>query len=121
MPTHIQIKRVYDEPNVDDGYRVLVDRLWPRGVKKESLPMDRWCKELAPSPELRIWFDHRADRFAMFAKKYRDELKERHALAMEVLVAVEDVGMLTLLYAAKDPICNHAVVLRDALAALAEQ
>lgn len=120
MPTHIRIKRVYDEPTKDDGYRVLVDRLWPRGMKKESLPMDRWCKDIAPSTELRKWFDHRADRLATFAKKYAGELDELQALANEVLSEAEG-RTLTLLYAAKDPACNHAAILRDYLETMAEQ
>ena len=73
----IKLKRIYDDPSADDGYRVLVDRLWPRGVSKEVAKLDEWDKELAPSTELRKWFDHKEERFDEFARRYREELKDK--------------------------------------------
>lgn len=110
----IKIKRIYDEPTDDDGYRVLVDRLWPRGVSKKDASLDEWNKEIAPSPELRKWFDHKEERFQEFGRLYREELiaktKELHRL--KILAKKEAV---TLLYGAKDPAINHAVVLKELL------
>lgn len=109
-----EIKRVYDDPDRGDGLRVLVDRLWPRGVKKASLEMDQWCKDVAPSTELRKWFDHIPERFGEFSKRYRAELKNNDAVA-----GLLDLGSrgskVTLLYTAKDPDNNQAAVLRDFL------
>jgi uncharacterized protein YeaO (DUF488 family) len=111
----VKTKRVYEPFAGDDGRRVLVDRLWPRGLKKEALVLDEWMRDVAPSPELRKWFGHEPDRFAQFRRYYEEELTNddthRHSLAQLCSWAVED--NLTLLYAAKDPVCNHAVVLRD--------
>jgi len=108
-----QIKRIYDEPKASDGMRVLVDRLWPRGVSKEQAALDLWLKEIAPSPELRTWFGHRADRFDEFSARYSDELSRNPAVAQLEELAVRHT--VTLLYAAKDPDINHAVVLRGFL------
>lgn len=113
--TDFRIKRPYDDPAKSDGYRVLVDRLWPRGVSKEQAELDEWNKDLAPSNELRKWFDHREDRFEEFAERYRHELSESPAVT-EALENWEDEKTVTLLYAAKDPEINHAVILRDFLA-----
>lgn len=110
----IKIKRIYDQPVEEDGYRVLVDRLWPRGVSKKEVNLDEWNKEITPSTELRKWFDHKADRFDEFAKKYRDELLDK-AEALEELRKTAKNEPVTLLYAAKDPKINHASVLRDVL------
>ncbi len=109
----IATKRAYDEPTADDGYRVLVDRLWPRGVKKETLALDEWCKDVAPSSELRVWFDHDPAKFSEFRARYRTEL-----IASEASIKLlERAGKqtLTLVYAAKDPQINHAVVLQEYL------
>jgi len=110
----IQLKRIYEEVGNDDGCRVLVDRLWPRGVSKEAAQLDEWLKEIAPSPELRKWFDHDPDRFDDFRERYRAELSDKKAFAEELL---EKAGgqPLTLLYAAKDETHNHAIVLKDFL------
>lgn len=117
--TDIRIKRVYDEPAPSDGYRVLVDRLWPRGVRKEDLPHDTWCKVLAPSPDLRRWFGHKADRWNAFRDAYLHELN-----AADYHNAMKDLGgqaakagyrRITLLYAARDPELNHAVILANVL------
>jgi uncharacterized protein YeaO (DUF488 family) len=109
----IEIKRVY-EPHVrGDGERILVDRLWPRGLRKEDAHIDLWKKEIAPTPSLRVWFDHRADRFDEFRRSYREELKSNPAVK-EILEAIGD-RKATLLYAARDPTVNHAVVLAEFL------
>jgi len=111
---NIQIKRIYDEPSEDDGYRVLVDRLWPRGVSKASAHLDEWNKEVAPSTELRKWFDHKEERFNDFAILYQEELlvKEDELIKLREISKSENV---TLLYGAKDPKINHAIVLKKVL------
>jgi uncharacterized protein YeaO (DUF488 family) len=111
---HIAIARLYDEPTQAQGYRVLVDRLWPRGVSKAHLPLDEWAKDLAPSPELRTWFGHQPGRFEEFTARYRLELAANPAVSAFLLRARAE-PTVTLLYAAKDPHVNHAVVLRDFL------
>lgn len=109
-----KIKRIYDEPSDDDGYRILVDRLWPRGVSKKAANLNEWNKEIAPSPELRKWFDHKKERFEEFAWRYRLELKEKEDLLNELRQAAKH-ETVSLLYAAKNPEINHAVVLKDVL------
>ena len=106
-------KRVYDSPERDDGYRVLVDRLWPRGVKKQDLAHDEWLKTVAPSGSLRRWFGHDPDRFAAFAERYRHELEGNEEVEHLAEIAAEQP--LTLLYAAKDREHNHAIVLAEVL------
>jgi uncharacterized protein YeaO (DUF488 family) len=113
MAPRIEIKRVYEKPSRTDGVRILVDRLWPRGLKKEDAALDHWAKDLAPSSELRKWFDHKPKRFEEFARRYRDELK--HNPAVETAHSYAKHGHVTLLYAAHDPACNQAVVLADYL------
>lgn len=110
-------KRAYEPAAVTDGYRVLVDRLWPRGVTKEALALDEWCKEVAPSTELRQWFGHDASRFDEFVIRYRYELDQR-GVAGQLLARAGDTSVLTLVYAARDPQVNHAVVLRKYLQSL---
>lgn len=112
--SHIQIKRAYEAPSEDDGARVLVDRLWPRGVKKENLPLEQWAKELAPSTALRKWFGHDAKRWEEFQQRYADELKS-HAEILDALRALASKGTLTLVYAAHDEAHNNAVVVREIL------
>jgi uncharacterized protein YeaO (DUF488 family) len=110
MPT-ISIKRVYEEPGSREGMRVLVDRLWPRGLTKEKAAVDLWMKDVAPSPSLRTWFDHREDRFAEFGRRYRAELELNPAVAeLRALAAKRKV---TLVYGARDEYVNHAAVLAD--------
>ncbi|PRX90744.1 DUF488 domain-containing protein [Allonocardiopsis opalescens] len=104
------IKRVYDEPDSGDGFRVLVDRLWPRGLSKDRAALDLWLKDVAPSPELRTWFGHRADRFAEFAERYTAEL-DRNPAVDRLREAARAHPAVTLLYGAKDPEVNHAAVL----------
>jgi uncharacterized protein YeaO (DUF488 family) len=110
----IQIKRIYDAPDQSDGVRVLVDRLWPRGVTKKAAALDFWMKELAPSTELRKWFGHDPARWEGFRQRYRRELRE-HAKELDVLKAQAAKRRVTLLYGARDTKHNEAVVLRDAL------
>lgn len=111
---HFQLKRIYEEPAEDDGYRILVDRLWPRGVSKEAAHLDEWLKEIAPSSENRQWFDHDPDRFEEFKKRYKSELAEKDEQIDHLLKQSEDQAV-TLLYAAKDETHNHAVVLKEYL------
>ena len=106
----IKIKRIYDPPADDDGFRVLVDRLWPRGVKKETAKLDLWAKQVAPSPELRKWFNHESDKFDEFRGRYALELESDFDAVKQVIDAA-DGRAITLLYAARDPNCNHALVL----------
>jgi uncharacterized protein YeaO (DUF488 family) len=110
----IRIKRVYDEPQKDDGARVLVDRLWPRGLRKESAALTLWFKEIAPSPELRKWFAHDPARWTEFSRRYLAELKHNDE-AVAQLKALSARGRMTLLYAAHDVDHNHALVLADYL------
>jgi uncharacterized protein YeaO (DUF488 family) len=110
----IRLKRVYEDPEPEDGFRVLIDRLWPRGLSKEKAAIDLWCKDIAPSTELRSWFGHRRDRFAEFAVRYRQEL-EGNPVLKELRTVVMARATVTLLYGAKDQAVNHAVVLIDYL------
>jgi uncharacterized protein YeaO (DUF488 family) len=109
---HFVIKRIYDDPAVDDGFRVLVDRLWPRGVSKERAKLDLWLKEIAPSPPLRTHFAHMRERFADFRVAYEAELEGNAAVATLLDLAAEN-RRVTLLYGARDPDVNHARVLLD--------
>lgn len=105
-----QIKRIYEPAEKSDGCRVLVDRLWPRGVSKEKAALDEWLKDAAPSPELREWFGHKPERFEEFSARYEDELTRNPAVA--TLKDLESrQRTVTLLYAAHDPEVNHAKVL----------
>lgn len=113
--TTYRIKRVYDAPESSDGTRVLVDRMWPRGVAKSDAELDDWAKDVAPSPDLRGWFGHDPEKFDEFRDKYRRELEEREENREAVKNLPKD-KVVTLLYAAKDEEHNHAVVLRDFLA-----
>jgi uncharacterized protein YeaO (DUF488 family) len=103
-----RVKRVYDEPSPDDGFRVLVDRLWPRGVTKERAALDLWAKDVAPSSELRVWFHSHPAEFEEFAERYRAELD---ANAPEVDRLRDLAPVVTLLYGVRDHEKNHAVVL----------
>ncbi|MBS0473103.1 MAG: DUF488 domain-containing protein [Proteobacteria bacterium] len=110
----LQIKRVYDASNAHDGQRVLVDRIWPRGVSKDDLKDVLWLKDLAPSTELRQWFGHKPERWTEFTKRYRAELDEAGE-PLSALRALMKKGRVTLLYSARDTEHNQAVVLRDYL------
>ncbi|WP_031470821.1 DUF488 domain-containing protein [Sciscionella sediminilitoris] len=107
----IRIRRVYAAEEPDEGLRVLIDRLWPRGVRRETLAMDEWAKELAPSSELRTWYGHRPERFAEFRERYRAELSGNPAVHRLAHTA----GTVTLLTATKDLEHSHAVVLAELL------
>jgi uncharacterized protein YeaO (DUF488 family) len=114
VPMEIRLKRAYDQPARGDGWRVLVERLWPRGMKKEALAADAWLKKVAPSTELRKWFDHRVDRWDEFRRRYRDELTKNPDGWAPILEAGRR-GTVTLLYSAHDTLHNGALVLRDYL------
>ncbi len=116
----LRIRRVYDDATPDDGYRVLVDRLWPRGVSKERAQVDRWLKEVAPSNELRTWFHHDRSLFDEFVVRYRTELDQNPAVE-ELRAIVAEHPVVTLLYGAKDEQDNQAVVLRDYLDAAGDR
>lgn len=110
----IAIRRVYDDPGAAEGAVFLVDRMWPRGVRKEELRLDGWPRDAAPSTELRRWFGHRPERFPEFRDRYRRELDERPEAVRPLLEAARR-GPVTLLYAARDTEHNQAVVLREYL------
>lgn len=110
----VRLKRVYEPADDADGYRVLVDRLWPRGISRERARLDRWEQELAPSAGLRTWFGHDADRFDEFRRRYLEELRGHRRRLAELRRRARS-GTLTLVYAARDPEHNDAVVLADAL------
>jgi uncharacterized protein YeaO (DUF488 family) len=112
----IYIKRTYDPAAREDGRRFLVERLWPRGMKKESLVMDEWLKEVAPSTELRKWFGHQPERWPEFQKRYKEELRT-NPQAWQPLLDASKRGTVTLLYSAHDIEHNGAIVLRDFLSA----
>ena len=114
MPLDIRSKRIYDPPDDGDGYRILIDHIWPRGVSRDRACLDEWARELAPSAQLRKWFDHRPDRFAEFRARYRDELIA-HADRVEALRRRGTDSRLTILYAARDREHNNAVVVTELL------
>ena len=113
----IHLKRAYEDANTQDGYRGLVDRLWPRGVSKEDAALDDWSKDVAPSKDLRTWFDHKETRWDGFQKRYRKELKESDDAqeAIKKLRKKHRDGTLTLVFGAKDTEHNNAVVLKRVL------
>jgi uncharacterized protein YeaO (DUF488 family) len=110
----IRIMRIYDAPGNADGHRILIDRLWPRGMSKEHARLDGWEKGAAPSDDLRKWFQHKTERWAEFQERYRAELKEKDS-ELDALAAIARSGILTLLYGAADEEHNNAVVLRQVL------
>ena len=110
----ISLKRVYAAPSPDDGTRILVDRLWPRGLTKEKARVDIWMKDVAPSTELRKWFGHDPERWAEFTKRYLVELRAQAALVDEIRRQARH-GPVTLLYAAKDETHNEAIVIQRVL------
>ncbi|HQU15878.1 MAG: hypothetical protein B7Z66_06290 [Chromatiales bacterium 21-64-14] len=112
----IRLKRVYEKPAPGDGMRILVERLWPRGLKKEDARVDRWMKEIAPRTELRQWFGHDPERWPEFQRRYRAELKA-HQEQLQELRALARRATVTLVYAARDEEHNSAVVLKRVLAA----
>jgi uncharacterized protein YeaO (DUF488 family) len=108
-------KRIYEEPDKEDGYRILVDRLWPRGVSKERAKLDDWIKEIAPSNELRKWYGHELDKWPEFKVKYLKELREKKDLLKQLKIMAKFHKKVTLLYSAKDEDHNNAVVLEKLL------
>jgi len=110
----IQIKRVYDPPGTEDGKRILVDRLWPRGIKKENLKMDEWLKEIAPSDRLRKWFSHDPRRYEEFKKKYTEELEDKSEILKRIKSEAKR-GRVTILFSARDTEHNNATVLEELL------
>ena len=112
--SHVRIKHAYEPPAADDGARILIDRLWPRGVSKQALALDQWLKELAPSTELRQWFGHDPALWPEFRKRYAAELRT-HTDLVESLRALARKGVVTLVYSAHDEAHNDAVVLHEFL------
>lgn len=114
MSNRVWIRRIYDAPTRNDGYRILVDRLWPRGVRRAEARLDEWCRDLAPSDELRHWFAHDPRRWSEFQRRYRRELANQPD-AIGRLTERAGSHRLTLVYAARDREHNNAVVLRDVI------
>jgi uncharacterized protein YeaO (DUF488 family) len=108
----IKIKRVYDDAEKKDGYRILVDRLWPRGLKKEKAALDEWVKEIAPSTSLRKWFDHDPSKWKEFRKRYLDELNANPAFE-DFIRKHQDKSPITLLYSTKYEDLTHAIILKE--------
>ncbi|MCO7175753.1 DUF488 domain-containing protein [Sporolactobacillus kofuensis] len=111
----IQIKRIYEPVQDSDGLRMLIDRIWPRGISKERAHLDDWMKSVTPSPELRKWFNHEPSKFARFQEAYQKELTEdeEKQRGVETIMKLSHTKTVTLLYAAKSPTCNHACVLLE--------
>lgn len=112
--SHVKLKRAYDAPLVDDGKRILVDRLWPRGVLKAEAGIEQWMKEIAPSTELRKWFGHEPTKWDEFCRRYGEELRRNEKLLGQ-LRSLARKGTVTLVYSAHDETHNDAIVLRDVL------
>jgi uncharacterized protein YeaO (DUF488 family) len=110
----LKIKRVYEEPEANDGRRILVDRLWPRGLTKEKAKVDLWLKDIAPSTELRKWFGHDPEKWRSFRERYQTELKH-HADQLGLINREMKEGVVTLVYGARDQVHNEAVVLKQFL------
>ncbi len=114
LADHIRLKRAYEPPGRDDGTRILIDRLWPRGVKKTDAAIDEWMKEIAPSTGLRKWFSHDPDRWQEFRRRYRAEIRQ-HPAEFDRLRTLAERGRITLVFSAHDEAHNDAVVLKEAL------
>jgi uncharacterized protein YeaO (DUF488 family) len=110
----LRLKRAYEPPAPEDGVRILVDRLWPRGLSKEKAAVDHWMKDIAPSAELRKWFGHDPERWPEFRRRYREELR-RHGALLDQIGDLAADSAITLVYSAHDEEHNDAVVLREAL------
>ena len=111
---NINVKRAYEAPDTNDGTRILVDRLWPRGLRKTDAAIDRWMKDIAPSTDLRKWFGHDPARWQEFRQRYADEI-QGHLEELDELRTCARAGRITLVFAAHDETRNNAVVLRDVL------
>lgn len=114
MTESVIIKRIYAKPDKSDGYRILIDRIWPRGIKKKDAKLDEWNKDIAPSSELRKWFGHKDERLDEFAKRYKNELRQKKVV-LERLKKIAADRNLCLLYGAKNEVHNQAVVLKEIL------
>jgi len=114
IASNVRLKRAYEPPEKQDGARILVDRLWPRGVSKEEAQLDEWIKEIAPSAELRTWFGHDPRRWDEFRERYRAELAE-HPETLKDLRRRAREGPITLVYSARDEVHNDAIVLRNVI------
>jgi uncharacterized protein YeaO (DUF488 family) len=110
----VRVKRIYEVADPNDGFRILVDRLWPRGLRKADANVHAWARDIAPTTELRKWFNHEPSRFDEFRLRYRKELEGKADVVSQFIANAGD-NQITLLYAARDTDCNHAVVLRDFL------
>lgn len=111
----IRTKRIYDPPSKEDGYRILVDRLWPRGLTKEKARIDLWLKEVAPSNELRKWFSHDPEKWEEFRNRYGKELTNKQELLHRIIQLEKEKGIVTLLYSTKETERNNVVALQDFL------
>ncbi|NNF80233.1 MAG: DUF488 family protein [Rhizobiales bacterium] len=111
VSTTIHLKRAYDPADANDGLRILVERLWPRGVRKEDLALDHWAKQIAPSPDLRTWYGHVPDRWAEFSERYRSELAANSSEVADLARRI-DGRVVSFLFAARDVEYNSAVVLK---------
>ncbi len=109
----IKIKRVYESSSKEDGFRILIDRLWPRGLSKESAQIDTWLKDIAPSSDLRKWFSHDPKKWIEFKKRYREELKEKKDMVSKIRSLEKEKKTVTFLYSAKDKEYNNAVFLQE--------
>ena len=109
---NLKIKRIYEDPSNDDGIRIFVDRLWARGITKEKAHLNCWLKDIAPSPDLRKWFNHEPEKFDKFKICYKEELSCKPELINEVIDLLKKCNV-TLIYAAKNPEVNHAIVLKE--------
>lgn len=113
---YVRVRRVYEPPDSHDGLRILVDRIWPRGLTKADATLDEWCKQVAPSTELRTWYHHEPERFEEFTRRYQGELCEpERAIALERLRELAKTNRLTLLTATADARLSHAHILADVL------
>lgn len=110
----IKLKRAYEKPSAEDGYRILVDRLWPRGIKKAGASIDLWAKDIAPSTDLRKWYAHDPDKWSDFQKRYISELKKNDGLTA-FIESIEDKKLITLVYATSDIEHTHASILKNYL------
>lgn len=111
----IKMKRIYDQPAKEDGFRILVDRLWPRGISKEKVKVDLWLREIAPSNDLRKWFSHDPKKWEDFKIRYEREMKGKQELLHKIKEAEKEKGIVTILYSARDKEHNNAVVLNAVL------
>jgi uncharacterized protein YeaO (DUF488 family) len=110
----VEIKRIYEAVSDEDGYRILVDKLWPRGISKKKAALNEWNKKICPSTDIRKWFDHKEERFEEFTLKYKEELLQK-AEDLDRIRKIANTEPITLLYAAKNEKINHAIILKNIL------